>query len=794
MWWYNRLLPILRRITLFGASSISTERVVTMRMSNSQVVPFFALLMINLLTLAACGGQGEQAYSDGVVYVPETIRFTSPLDATESACISGGLAYLAGTIYGDDTGTEQKFSLVRMPLEGGKAEVLPAFSPARLEIDAEYESIGGHLRPGANGTVWLTENIYCSGKGSTLVLRQLDGEGNELSCFDGLITQTNLEAEQIYDLWTDGAGTFFVNTGSEVVLLDEAGTLQAALDGGNMLMNRFVSLSDGRVAIRSTVQRADGYTFQLRVIDTEAKDWGTEAFPVPNGAEFWSGERDVLFYYISGDALYAWHQDAEAAERVMSWMDSGVNTSGIITFSFLADGRLAAVTQDAGFRSKPSLALLTATEAEALPERTVLTLATVGLNGTLGVDVASFNSSSDTCFIQVINYLPDASLNTTWEEVEQARRRLIMDLTAGSAPDIIDLDMGLPVRGMEAQGILEDLWPYIDTDPDLGRNALMLRPLEAMEYNSGLYRMSSSFAFDTVIGQKSIVGDRLTWSYGDFWAALNTIPDGVAVDNYGSRSYVLQQMIQQGAERFIDWENSTSRFDGEEFCALLEFCARFPDEMDRSYDGGPDVAVYTGEQVLINAVIQGPDSFQYYKELLGGEVSCVGYPNGVGEVGSYFRLDGIRLAITAASGHKDEAWSFLRRYLLPKFDKSVTLKAGDRIEGFPINRADFETTMARAMTPVMETRNGELQEVDRYISTFTFGDIDASISIDTLSPTEYDQIMAIYNATERTSDYDVNLMNIITERAGAYFAGDCSLKDAAATIQSRVGLYLAEMQ
>ena len=34
--------------------------------------------------------------------------------------------------------------------------------------------------------------------------------------------------------------------------------------------------------------------------------------------------------------------------------------------------------------------------------------------------------------------------------------------------------------------MLEDLWPYIDADPDLGRDTLMLRPLEAMEYKGRL--------------------------------------------------------------------------------------------------------------------------------------------------------------------------------------------------------------------------------------------------------------------------------------------------------------------
>ena len=58
--------------------------------------------------------------------------------------------------------------------------------------------------------------------------------------------------------------------------------------------------------------------------------------------------------------------------------------------------------------------------------------------------------------------------------------RMTTALTAGKMPDILCLNENLPVRRMEAKGMLEDLWPYIDADPDLGRDTLMLRPLEAM--------------------------------------------------------------------------------------------------------------------------------------------------------------------------------------------------------------------------------------------------------------------------------------------------------------------------
>ena len=91
---------------------------------------------------------------------------------------------------------------------------------------------------------------------------------------------------------------------------------------------------------------------------------------------------NVLFYYISGDALYAWRKGAQEGERMMSWAESGVDPNYMSAFAFLPDGRLASITGAvSGVDSKVQLALLTATDASSLPERTVLELATLYFDG-----------------------------------------------------------------------------------------------------------------------------------------------------------------------------------------------------------------------------------------------------------------------------------------------------------------------------------------------------------------------------------------------------------------------------
>ena len=69
---------------------------------------------------------------------------------------------------------------------------------------------------------------------------------------------------------------------------------------------------------------------------------------------------------------------------------------------------------------------------------------------------------------------------------------------------------------------------------------------------------------------------------------------------------------------------------------------------------------------------------------------------------------------------------------------------------------------------------------------------DGSISIYAMTQEQVDQILDLINATTAVYGYDESILNIISDEAAAYFAGEKSLDDTANMIQSRVNLYVAE--
>ena len=126
-----------------------------------------------------------------------------------------------------------------------------------------------------------------------------------------------------------------------------------------------------------------------------------------------------------------------------------------------------------------------------------------------GVDrqaVEKFNRTHTDVQIEVRDYFD--------EEGSDGKERLFTEIAAGKMPDIIDMGNSLthshrlPYQMMVHKGLLENLWPYIENDPDLGRESVVEAPLKAAEVNGGLYVAFNCVSVLSLAGAESMVGNR----------------------------------------------------------------------------------------------------------------------------------------------------------------------------------------------------------------------------------------------------------------------------------------------
>ena len=728
------------------------------------------------LCVTACGPQAEETEKSansaapspvsGLVYTSEWTPFPTQTDSFFSSCVSGEAVYVANG---------RGKSIQRIPLEGGEAQALPAYAPAQAE--GSFLSGINSLRTGEDGTLWVVEQVT-GPEINTEVLRQLDGEGAELFRFSAPGLAGKLGASSVYDMLQDNDGDIWAISDRSLAQLDREGEVRFTLPlDTDTLGTKLILLGDGRVGTLGQSRDVPGRTgVCLRVADKAAQDWG-ETYPLPGHtyANFvYDGGGDVLFYYLSGESLWAWRQGAEAGEQILDWMAANVDGTYVHTLSFLPDGRLAAV-MSAYSGTGAGFFLLTPAEAGALPERKALTYGTMNMVTRERTAILEFNRTNPDYYITVTDYAQD----TDWTA---GRTRLVTEVLAGKGPDIINVGQLGGADYWEAAGLLEDLWPYIDADPEIDRGDLMERVFQAYERDGKLYQLSGEFRFMTLTGAAKAVGEAMSWTPEEFWAALENMPEGcVPLSIYGSRENMLRQLLALHGERFVDWGAGTCGFDSQAFKDLLAFCASLSDQ---GPEGGDAAALVSGRLMLCEWQLTDFYDVQQKSYLLGGPVTFVGYPNPWGEVGTAFFLAD-SLAMSSTCAYKDGAWAFLRELLLPRGDAALSAA----ISYFPTNRADFQRMAEAAMTPEMV--NG------KEVSTRgeSFGELDGvMLRYDRYAVTqaEYDQLMALYNAVDRAYREDRDLNEIVTSAAGAYFAGDKSIDEAAALVQRRAEIYVNE--
>lgn len=677
-----------------------------------------------------------------------------------------------------------------MARSAAEAEPLPG--PGYTEVEATPDTPAGE--------VYEDQEI--------ITRRQLDAQGNELdridiSNLDEALAGVLGEDEYINNHTFDSEGNLYVVTASKIYALDPQMNILFSVEGKDM-WSEPIQLGGGLMGMQvwEDDETSETSTNKLRTIDPAKQDWGPEYILSSNVYDLSPGGGDYLCYYQLNDSIFGFKAAADDSaagegERLFSWIEADIDYSDVNGFYFLPDGRVAALLMEwpedgKGSNAKISVVILTATPREELPEKTTLIYASLYLSYDARRKILDFNKRSDQYRIEVRDY---AEYDTDGKG-QMALQKLNTEILAGNVPDILDTN-NLPLRQYGAKGILEDLWPFIDSDPDLGRDALMVRPLEANAQDGKLYEIFSSFSIQTAAGPSKIVGDSLSWTLADLQAALEKMPEGCSIMGQDdTQESMLRLLMSLNMDQFVDWTTGKCSFDSEDFKAMLEFCRSFPVEWDWEKQGedyeDANSRIMNGRQLLSTMNVSDFTwSVQSPAAVFNNEFTFVGFPRENGSAGSYFSFYR-GLAMTSSCADKEGAWSFIRQTLLPQVEN------GRYYGNFPINKADFDKVVRQSMEIEYETdENGKpvLDEDGNKIPVY-MGDIwvtnDLQVPSRAATQEDVDKVMELYNAVDSMYAYDEKIFDAVKEVASQYFAGDKPLDDTASLIQSKVSLYVNE--
>jgi ABC-type glycerol-3-phosphate transport system substrate-binding protein len=518
-----------------------------------------------------------------------------------------------------------------------------------------------------------------------------------------------------------------------------------------------------------------GERIYLKSISIDRREWG-ERISLPSGVmrtrNVFQGTDEYLYLYSENSLLKGIIAETGEHENILNWAESSLTAVENIGIMFLTDGNISVTRRlpltDVNADFKTELILLTKTSADELPDKIQLTFGTFNFSSNIRHAVEQFNIRSATHRIHVIDY----SIFNTETDSSAGITRLTTEIITGNAPDILDA-WSLPVHDYISHGLLVDLNPLLDADPELSRDSILEGIHKASEIDGSLYYIFPSFRINTLAGNPNVLGSYPGWNMSEFMTVLAENPQAdIPLGEQTDRMSFLKIALRNDIDKYIDRATGIALFDNDDFIELLELASTFPSEVDTS--DGVFESVISGRQIM-QLDFSCMNNYWVWRSLFSGELIFKGFPDTNREGNTIEPTTFI--AITSTCPDIDAAWEFVRIFLLENYQRdALPIRVG-----LPSNKVVFEERLGRLMNP-------------NPAATFSATDGYTILRIEDagLSQAEVDSIRALVNNKTRIRYPNDTLMAIIEETAADFFNGQMTAQDAALIIQSRTTTYLSE--
>ena len=697
-----------------------------MRLRNWQIVCFAALCLLAMLS-----GCGKEAAMEQVS------AETSEADGEQT--IAGVSVRIPSTQY----------RLTRTELEGiDFGELLLPHAGGAVLIGDTFTQEEAETVRSSSAAVWYSQD------GTTAV------QALPVSA-DGLLVRAALEEDRLLYLEQAGETQWILHTGDTEASLNDAltgcsyisamavrgGTVYLAADAAWMIackpdgellwkqaapeISSFFSAQDGRLLAWARQEQAI-YAVEE---DTILAVCALPALFCTGTEQLYPGKNTPYDCIVcAGDAVFGWSIADASVTQLFTCDEVGLYAMDMEAFCGMGNGQYLGLEYDPSAADEGGQRLFWLTQAEDdLSEKRIVRVAG-SRSSILSMAIRDFASMYPEYQIEYVDY--DALYG------EQAEQRLLMDMLYGECPDLLFVN-GLPFEQYARQGLLEDLYAYLDADETLSRADLTQNLLCALETDGALYRLPQTYLLDTAIGLRETVGGMEGWSMTEFLDSVQTYPELASVFAREDGQGMLELLLLHAPTAFMNYETAEAKFDLPDFLRLLTLA-----EAQKQPDAGSGwEALQNGDTLLEELMITRAEEFEEQYTSALQDCAFPGFP-GAGQASFYLTLP---MAIPVNAREKAGAWAFLK--LLITEDLYATRSRG----GWLPLQADFEEKTAAMTDSAAQTLLRELQQTAQTV---------------------------FY--------YDEAVQTILREELPYFFAGDQTADQIADRIQRRVQLYLQE--
>lgn len=493
--------------------------------------------------------------------------------------------------------------------------------------------------------------------------------------------------------------------------------------------------------------------------------------------------KNTDFVLTNNSGVYTLNIGETEPTQFMSYVNSDLPASYMDRVAIVDDEHFIGMYSDT-VNYDTRVAYFTKVDPKDIPDKSVIVLGAHYLDSDVRQRVIDFNKTNSQYRITVRDY----SAYSTMDDYMAGYAQLNNDIIAGNMPDILISDMQMSLSNYISKGLLADVGSLIEKDEELSQNEYMENVFEAYSVNGKLYYVVPSFTVGTVLAKSSIVGENAGWTMEEMQNVLAGLPEGTNSFGEMNREGFFSNLMSYCGSDYIDIASGKCSFDSQEFINVLEFAKTLPEEIDwneiygENYDWNEYSLQYRKDKtILMPTTIYQIQNMNYViNGQFGEDVTFIGFPS-ANRNGSVINAN-MSFALSAKSKVMDGAWDFVRYYLTDEY------QSGDRIWGMPVSKEVFMNKAAEALKrPYWIDENGEKQEYDE-----TFYMNDEEITLPPMSQEQVDEIVAFIESVDRSGYYNEDIINIISEEAAAFYAGQKSASEVAQIIQSRAQVYVNE--
>ncbi len=613
-------------------------------------------------------------------------------------------------------------------------------------------------------------------------LVKIDSTGKELFRADLNNKVGEDEYFTVYSMaYLEGTG-LLMSSNLGIEKYDDQGNLVSKVldttDSGSAYYQIAVTLYKGSNGTLFTSYWGDN-GLEFRTFDIATGKFGEKSaqFSSYDDYSFFSGNGYDL-YVSKADGFYGYTQSKDSITKILDYADSDINMSyALSTVVAVSDQEFVANLPDEEYNY--ALYRLTKVAPEDVKDKTLITLAGNYVDYNVRQKVFKFNQESDEYKIKIIDY---ASLITS-DDYEASANQFNLDIVSGNVPDIMVFSTEEPVDSYINKGLFLDLNTLLQNDPELKDVEFVDNVMEAFKTGDKLYQLVPSFYVESLATKTEYLSGKETLTIKECEDMIQG--KGVSYLNsfgmYDKQSMLYSGLIMSGSH-FIDWENKTCNFSGEEFINFLEFTNKFPDNItDEMWEQYDDTAYMKGDSLFSFSYVNGFRPYRRYVDAtFAGDIKFIGFPNNMG-VNCSVIVPEMRFSISAQSKNADAAWQLLRQFLLEDYQNEITYE-------FPIRKSSYDKLAAESMERMFWIDDDGVKQYEDDIMYLG----DQEVVVQPMTQEEVDYVKNFVGSLNMVYSANENVYNIITEEASAYFSGQKSAKEVADIIQSRVSIYVNE--